>query len=105
VATPSASDREAAFWKGVTHSGRFFMGDSDVHRALRKLVATLDEHAIPYAIVGAMALNEYGYQRVTTDVDVLLTREGLAQLKAQVLGRGYVEKFPGSKACATPSTG
>ena len=60
VAPPSASDREAAFWQGVTHSGRFFMGDSDVHRALRKLVATLAEHAIPYAIVGAMALNEYG---------------------------------------------
>jgi hypothetical protein len=44
-----------------------------------------------------MALNEYGYARVTTDVDVLLTAEGLAALKARVLGRGYVEKFPGSR--------
>jgi hypothetical protein len=31
------------------------------------------------------------------DVDLLLTREGLAKLKARVVGRGYVEKFPGSK--------
>ncbi len=97
MALPSARERETAFWQGVAESGRFFMGESDVHRALSKLVATLDAHAIPYAIIGAMALNEYGYRRVTSDVDVLLTREGLAQLKAAVLGRGYVEKFPGSK--------
>ena len=39
--------------------------------SLMKLIAALDEASIPYAIVGAMALNEYGYRRVTTDVDVL----------------------------------
>ncbi len=44
-----------------------------------------------------MALNEYGYQRTTADVDVLLTADGLARFKARVLGRGYVEKFPGSR--------
>ena len=88
---------EGAFWAGVEHAGRFFMGDADVHRALVKLVAILDEAAIPYAIVGAMALNEYGYRRATVDVDVLLTAAGLAALKARVLGLGYVEKFPGSK--------
>lgn len=73
------------------------MGDADVQRALRKLAAVLDGASIPYAIAGAMALNEYGYRRVTTDVDVLLTAEGLTRLKAVALGRGYVEKFPGSK--------
>ncbi len=73
------------------------MGDADVQRALIKLISALDETGIPYAIVGAMALNEYGYRRVTTDVDVLLTVEGLAALKSHWLGRGYVEKFPGSK--------
>ena len=44
-----------------------------------------------------MALNEFGYQRTTVDVDVLLTSEGLAAFKASNLGRGYVEKFPGSR--------
>jgi hypothetical protein len=89
--------REAAFWAGVEDAGRFFMGDADVHHALRKLIALLEEEQIPYAIAGAMALNEYGYRRVTVDVDVLLTARGLATLKARVLGRGYVEKFPGSR--------
>ncbi len=73
------------------------MGEGEVHGALRKLTRTLDALSIPYAIAGAMALNAYGYRRVTVDVDVLLTREGLARLKAEVLGRGYLEKFPGSK--------
>jgi hypothetical protein len=97
--------REAEFWEGVRYAGRFFMGDADVHRALVKLTTALDEAGIAYAIAGAMALNEYGYRRVTTDVDVLLTIEGLAELKARVLGRGYVEKFPGSKGLRDTENG
>ncbi len=73
------------------------MGTAMVQQAMRKLVAVLDSSGIPYAIAGAMALNEHGYVRVTVDVDVLLTRDGLDRLKQDVLGRGYVEKFPGSK--------
>jgi hypothetical protein len=88
---------EARFWHGVRAAGRFFMGDADVQKALEKLVRELDAEAIPYAIIGAMALNEHGYQRTTVDVDVLLTSEGLATFKARVLGRGYVERFPGSR--------
>jgi len=44
-----------------------------------------------------MALNEYGYRRGTNDVDVLLSADGLRDMKSLVLGRGYVEKFAGSK--------
>jgi hypothetical protein len=91
---------ETEFWAGVARATRFFMGQADVQQALEALARTLDEEAIPYAIVGAMALNEYGYERVTTDVNVLLTRDGLARLKQRLLGRGYVEKFPGSKGLA-----
>jgi hypothetical protein len=97
VGTKLSDADEARFWRGVREAGRFFMGAADVQRALEKLARTLDEANIPYAIVGALALNEYGYQRTTVDVDVLLTREGLAAFKARALGRGYVEKFPGSR--------
>src|SRR5438105_1126603 len=93
----SAAGSEREFWRGVDYSSRFFMGDADVQRALRNIVRELEEAKIPYAIAGAMALNWYGYRRVTVDVDVLMTREGLAALKSRVLGRGYVEKFSGSK--------
>jgi len=66
------------------------VGQADVQQALRKLARLLDEEGIAYAIAGAMALNAYGYQRVTVDVDVLLTQAGLDAFKAKHLGRGYV---------------
>jgi hypothetical protein len=95
--TGLSPDREERFWSGIAYATRFFMGEADVQQALQKLACLLDEARIPYAIVGAMALNEYGYRRVTVDVDVLLTREGLEALKAHALGRGYMEKSPGSR--------
>ena len=88
---------EDRFWNGVQEAERFFMGEAEVQKALDKLVALLNRDGIPYAIVGAMALNEFGYRRVTADVDVLLTPDGLAIFKERHLGRGYVEKFPGSR--------
>lgn len=68
------------------------MGLDEVHLALRRLTATLEEDGIPYAVAGAMAMNAHGYRRVTTGVDVLLTREGLAELRKKHLGRGWVER-------------
>ena len=85
----------AAVWAGLENAEKFFMGTAEVQQAMRKLVAALDELGIPYAIVDGMALNEYGYRRVT--VDVLLTRDSLQRFKDHWLGRGYVEKFPGSR--------
>ena len=90
-------EQSTKFWNGVAFAERFFMGLDEVHSAMRKLCAAFEADGIPYAVAGAMALNAHGYQRVTTDVDVLLTREGLAAFKAKHLGRGWVERFPGSK--------
>jgi hypothetical protein len=90
-------DGSRAFWEGASFAEKFFMGLDEVHKALRRLTSTLEADGIPYAIAGAMAMNAHGYRRVTTDVDVLLTREGLAAFKAKHLGLGWVERFPGSK--------
>ncbi len=92
-----SAEQSRQFWQGVAFAERFFMGLDEVHAAMQRLCATLELDGIPYAVVGAMALNAHGYRRVTTDVDVLLTREGLAAFKARHLGRGWVERFPGSK--------
>ena len=73
------------------------MGQADVQVALERLARTLDELGIPYAVVGAMALNEWGYRRVTVDIDVLLNEAGLRRVKAALIGKGYAEKFPGSR--------
>ncbi len=97
AAAPISRQAEAQFWDNVAECSRFFIGTSNVDRALTKLVTELENAQVPYAIAGAMALNEYGYRRVTEDIDILLTPAGLAIFKAAVLGRGYLEKFAGSK--------
>jgi hypothetical protein len=84
--------------------GRFFMGTSDVHVALARVTQKLEELGIPYAICGGMAVNAHGHQRATTDVDLLLTAEGLARFKEQSLGRGWLEKFPGSRGMKDSET-
>lgn len=84
-------------WAGIQKAEDFFMGVSKVQRAADKVVRLLEADRIPYALIGAMALNAYGYLRVTVDVDLLLTREGLDAFKEKHLGLGYIQKFPGSK--------
>jgi hypothetical protein len=98
-------EQEARFFAGAEEATRFFMGESDVQRALEKVVRLLEEDGIPYAVIGAMALNAYGYRRVTVDVDLLLTREGLEAFHSKHLGLGYVQKFPGSKGLRDTENG
>lgn len=81
------------------------MKEGKVHSAARALAERLSKERVPYAIAGAMALAAHGYERLTTDVDLLLTREGLERFKAANLGRGYVEKFPGSKGFRDTANG
>ena len=68
-----------------------------VWRTLQRLAKTLDEAGISYMLVGAMALNQHGYERATTDVDLIMTVAGLAQFREQFLGRGYRPQFDGAQ--------
>ena len=88
---------EQRFEAALEDAELFFMQTGKVHQAAMAIARRLDAEHIPYAIAGAMALAAHGYERLTTDVDVLLTRDGLARLRSAILGHGYVEKFPGSK--------
>ena len=81
------------------------MGNSRIDHALEAVVRCLDEANIAYCLVGAMALNRHGYRRFTEDIDLLVTREGHTAFKALVLGRGYLEKFPGSKTLRDTANG
>lgn len=73
------------------------MGTSDVHLALERLCSKLEELGIPYAIGGGMAVNAHRHQRTTTDIDVLLTPDGLRRFKEGALGLGWLDRFAGSR--------
>lgn len=67
----------------------FFQKRDPVHRAMRRLAQRLEKAGIPYAIMGAMAVNAHNARRTTDDVDVLLTSEGLDRFRMELVGRYY----------------
>jgi len=101
----AARSLEERFERALENAEGFFMKTGRVHQAALAIARRLQASNIPYAIAGAMALGAHGYERVTTDVNVLLTREGLAALKRACLGRGYVEKFAGGKGLRDTENG
>jgi hypothetical protein len=82
-----------------------FEQESAVHKTLRKVTKRLNELGIPYAVVGGMAMFFHGYRRFTEDVDLLVTREGLAEIHRQLEGLGYVPPFAGSKQLRDAESG
>jgi hypothetical protein len=85
-----------SFDEGLIVAGDFFMERGDVHETMRRLTRRLDEEGITYAVIGGMALFAHGYARLTLDVDILLTPEGLRTFHERLVGRGYVLAFPGA---------
>jgi Aminoglycoside-2''-adenylyltransferase len=77
--------------------GDFFMKKDDVHETMQRVTARLDEEGIPYALIGGMGIGLHGYVRVTKDVDLLTTPEGLARIHERLVGRGYVPAFSGAR--------
>lgn len=82
----------AAYDEGLA----FFRGQGMLNRALLRIGADLERNGIAYAVIGAIALNQHGYQRFTVDIDLLMTKEGLQRFRDQLVGRGYVPAFPGA---------
>jgi hypothetical protein len=75
----------------------FFMKKDDVHFTMRRVTDRLREEKIPYAILGGMAIALHGYSRVTKDVDLLTTKEGLEKIHARLVGRGFVPAYSGAR--------
>jgi hypothetical protein len=76
---------------------RFFKGEGLLNDALGKLAADLDSKGIDYVVIGAIALNQHGFQRLTVDIDILLTAEGLERFRETLVGLGYRPAFEGAR--------
>jgi len=87
------SSPSAAFNEGL----KFFAGKGMVNNALTQIVRRLNELGIDYAVIGAVALNQYGYRRFTEDIDLLLTSDGLERFQKELVGLGYRPAFEGSR--------
>ncbi len=96
--------KDAEIQARIEQLDRFFLGTSDVHITLARVVKTLEELGIPYAICGALAVTVHGLRRATEDVNVLLTPEGHAEFRAHAQELGFVEKFAGSRGVRDEET-
>jgi len=76
---------------------RHFQKDDLVFKTLRKIARRLESIDVPYAVAGGMALEAHGFRRLTVDVDILVSREGLKTIHQELDGLGYVPPFAGSK--------
>jgi len=77
-------DRKASrFMDRLQEIGVFFQKRSPQHQTMRRLARRLKKAGIPYAVMGAMAVNAHGAERTTKDVDILLTPEGLERFRQE----------------------
>ena len=74
----------------------FFQGTDPVHQTMRRSAERLEQAGIPYALVGAMALNAHRHKRTTDDVDFLLNAAGFAEFCRLWVGTEY-DPVPGRK--------
>ena len=81
---------------GYQEGLRFFMGEGILNETLRRVVKDLESLGIDYSVIGAVALNNYGYRRFTEDIDLLLTPAGLEKFQNELLGLGYRPAFEGA---------
>jgi hypothetical protein len=86
------SSPTAAYAEGL----KFFNGTGMLNDALTRLVRDLERNEIDYAVIGAIALNQHGYRRFTEDIDLILTKEGLARFREKLVGLGYRPAFEGA---------
>lgn len=75
---------------------RFFMGEGVLNQTIQRVKQDLEHAGIDYNVIGALALNQYGYRRFTEDIDLLMTKEGLDQFHALLVGLGYRPAFEGA---------
>lgn len=81
----------------LKEASNYYMARGDVFTTLQNLTRRLEEEKIPYALLGGLALAAHGFVRMTQDVDLLMTRNGLETFKQKFLGRGYVLAFTGAQ--------
>jgi hypothetical protein len=94
---PSNLERKGSIPELYEEARRYFMGEGTLNKTLARLSTDLEEHGIDYAVIGAIALFAHGYPRLTEDIDLLMTADGLKRFHEELVGLGYAPAFPGAR--------
>ena len=97
MATSNPTGNSRSVVESYDEALRYFMGQGTLNRSLAHLAADLNEHEIEYLVIGAAALLAHGYPRLTEDIDLVLTPEGLNTFHEQLVGLRYAPAFTGAR--------
>ncbi|HYI10524.1 MAG TPA: hypothetical protein VEK57_15795 [Thermoanaerobaculia bacterium] len=64
----------------------------DLYEELASIVDALENHGVPYALCGGIAMSVHGFTRATVDIDLFLPAEAAERAEAVVAPLGYT--FP-----------
>lgn len=81
----------------LREASAYFAGSGVLHVTLHRLAQRLAAEGIAYALIGGLAMAEHGYVRLTEDIDLVLTVNGLEQFHHRLVGRGYRPAFNGAR--------
>ncbi len=83
---------DTSFLEGLRRSMKH---SDDLAASLADLQKSCAQEGIPFAVIGALAMQHHGYLRFTEDIDIVTTPEGLARIHERLVGRGLVARGPG----------
>src|SRR5260221_7799659 len=86
-----------SFRHTLQEGSNFFMKRGKVHEALERVTHRLEQEGIAYAVIGGVALAAHGFDRFTSDLDLLPPHERLDALHEKLVGRRYVPSFLGGR--------
>lgn len=67
----------------------------DLYEELKALLSAFDTHKVDYALCGGLAMAVHGFFRATIDIDLLIHRESLEEIKSLARSLGYtIEALP-----------
>ncbi|MBI1814516.1 MAG: nucleotidyltransferase family protein [Deltaproteobacteria bacterium] len=97
MATAYETRLRESFDATLREASEFFMGRGDLRATMKRLAERFAAEGIAYAVIGGMALGEHGYVRMTDDVDILVTQNGLERFAEQCVGLGYAPTHVGAE--------
>jgi hypothetical protein len=97
VTHPKNLERERSVPEAYAEARRYFMGEGTLNKSLARLANDLEQRGIDYMVIGAIALLAHGYPRLTEDIDLVMTSEGLQKFHDDLVGLGYMPAFSGAK--------
>lgn len=73
------------------------MHEKDLDLSLQDMRRQFEREGIPFALIGALAMQYHDFVRHTEDIDILTTREGLDRIHGRIVGLGIVPRFEGAR--------